>query len=205
MLKKSVVLLFMGMSSVALYGQWPPVHAYKTVSDIVTKEDGKVFKSLSISDYYRSQSGSELTVTAPTSANEVITAKTGELYDSDSRSVYGLDYSKRTAERLHTLPSAKQFSTHTSIEEKNVLGHETIAGIECVMLPMTMYGRQMGTVWLDAKDDLIVKMVSTIQFVGDKAKTYRVVELSNVDLNYKPDPLLFHIPSNFSQLPGTGQ
>lgn len=190
--KRSTILPLVFLFS-ALYAraQWRSVRATMTTTETITMRDGHVRTDTTTSEYYRSTSGSELTVTILRAPGDQMVRKLAELYDAEEPAQYSLDYSTKTAYLIVRMPIPKPLITDRGAEHPE-LQHGTYLGFYCVLVPVMLDGKRIGTYWVDDKDDLILKKDITLP------GSHTVTTLSDITLDGKYDPSLFRIPSGFT-------
>lgn len=162
----------------------------KTTTVVITANDGSVHTNKTTSEYFRSTSGSELTVTVAGTPDGMLMKKIATLYDADEPAQYSLNYGTKTAYLIARLPMAKPLRTNRG-ERHPELKHATYDGLVCVLLPITSNGKRIGTAWVDDRDDLEVK--SELRTPGAVTTT----ELSNITFDSKFNPGMLQIPSGF--------
>lgn len=186
----SVLSIFL-VPALSMHAQWRSVHAVETTTETITK-DGNVRTNRTTSEYFRSASGSELTITILKSPDGLTVNKTAKLYDAEGPTEYSLDYGAKTAYVIAHMPAPKPLETNRG-ERYPELQRGTYEGIDCILVPAMLEGKQrMGTVWVDDKDDLELK--TDITFPGGP---HRITELSDITFDYKADPGIFRIPADF--------
>lgn len=177
--------------------QWVTVTATETNSRTVTDSSGKVVQdTTSTGSYYRSNSGSEITVTQQSSPDGMIASKTAKLIDNHGLAIYTLDYTRKIAYRTGTLNRHRVFSAAIGANAKP-MGHQQVAGVDCVVLPILENGKTIGEACKSAKYDLLLKSDYTLDFPG--YKTHITKELSNVKVNANVPSTMFQVPANFKQ------
>jgi hypothetical protein len=184
--------------------QWTSVQAAKKISRVVTDPNGKVIvDTMNTSTFYRSRSGSELTVTVSYRADGGIAARTAILYDNEGMAIYSLDYVRKIAYQTARLPSPRVLYTWPDIE-KTSLGHATVASLDCTIIPVkeAVGGnmsqlKQIGRACVAPQYDLIVRKEQTITTSGGDT-THTTEELSDIRLGTELDPNLFRVPPEFS-------
>lgn len=181
--------------------QWVPVTATESTTRIVTDPGGKQIQDTSSTgSYYRSDSGSEITVTQQSNPDGSFASKTAKLIDNDGLAIFTLDYNKKIAYRTGTLNQHRAFTNHSG-SYPNALGHEQIAGLDCVILPILENGKMIGKAWKSPKNDLILKMDYTVDFSG--YKTHITKELRDVSVNASIPSDMFQVPANFKEADAT--
>ena len=190
-IKRLAILSLALTTALCAHAQWRSVHAAKTTVKTITKPDGQVSTTTTTSDYYRSTSGSELTLTTMSTPSGMFVKKYAELYDADSPAQYDIDYQTKTAYLIVRMQAPRPFMTDRTATYPG-LKHSAYQGLDCVLIPVMMNGKRIGTYWVDDKDDLIVKK--------DVALTYQhtVMTLSNITFGAKYNPSLFHVPAGFT-------
>lgn len=175
--------------------QWTPIAATQSSTRIVTDQSGKqIQNSTSEGAYYRSASGSEITVTQLSNPDGTLVSKTAKLMDNDGLGIYTLDYGKKIAYHTGTMNQRRVFSVHSGPYSK-ALGQEQMDGLDCVILPILENGKLIGKAWKSVKYDLTVKMDFTIDAPG--YKTHVITELHNVRVNAKVSSDLLQVPADF--------
>lgn len=169
--------------------QWRSVHAVETTTETVTK-DGTVRSITTRGEYFRSTSGSELTIEVVRKPDGTL-EKTADLYDAEAPAQYRLNYQAKTASLVARMSAPRPMMTDRSERHPN-LQHASWQGLDCVLVPAMLDGKtRMGAVWVDDQDDLIVR--KDIQFPGN----HMVMELSDITMDYQYDPSLFRVPADF--------
>lgn len=189
--KRLSFLLLLLLPALCAQAQWRTVHATQTTTETITKSDGSVLTNRTTSEYTRSASGSELTMTIMRTPDGLVTRRIAKLYDAEAPAQYSLDYAAKTAYLIVRMPAPKPIETNR-IAKYPGLQQGTYAGIDCVLVPAMLEGKRIGTVWVDDKDALELK--SEITFPG----SHTVTELSNITMDYKYDPTIFRIPTGFT-------
>lgn len=182
------LMLVPGISAKA---QWKAVHGNLTTTETITKADGIVRTTTTSGEYFRSSSGSELTVISTMSADGIVASKHAELYDADSPALYTLDYGKKVAYLVARMPARKPFETNRGARYPS-LQHGTIGGFDCLLVPIMLEGQRIGTVWIDDKDDLEIQREITLP------GSHKVTRLSDVTLGNQADAGMFRVPPNFT-------
>lgn len=185
----SILPVFL-LTAFCAQAQWRSVHAVKTTTVKTTSEDGTVHTSTTTSQYYRSTSGSELTVTVTSTPDGMLAKKIATLYDANEPAQYSLDYGTKTAYLIAHFPAAKPFRTNRR-ERHPELQQAAFDGVDCDLLPIMLDGKRIGTVWIDDKDDLELKR--EIELPGAVTTT----ELSDITFDPKNAPGTFSIPAGF--------
>jgi hypothetical protein len=185
------VLLSLVLPIVPAQAQWRSVHATKTKTETITRADGSTQTTVTTSEYFRSTSGAELTVTSMKTPDGLIVKKAATLYDSEAPAQYSLDYATKTAYLVVRLPAAKPFRGNRAGRHPE-LEHGTYQGIDSILLPVSIEGKRVGTIWIDDKDDLELKRDITFP------ASHEVTELSHISMDYPCDRTLFQIPAGFA-------
>lgn len=183
-----LVLLFPALYA---HAQWRGVHATMTTTETITGRNGQVRTDTTTSEYYRSTSGSELTITVMRTPDGQAVRKFAELYDAEEPAQYDLNYNTKTAYLMVRMRVPRPLITDRSAQHPE-LQHAKYQGFDCVLVPVMLSDRRIGTYWVDDKDDLIVKKDITLP------GSHTVTALSNIDLGWKNDPNLFRIPAGFA-------
>lgn len=186
------VLSMLVLTALCAQAQWRSVHAIKTTTVQKILANGSTSPlSTTASEYFRSVNGSELTVTLARTPDGTLTKKLGTLYDSDVPAQYSLDYAIKTAYLIVRMPSAIPFRPNRG-ERVPELQHATYDGLDCVLLPIMLSGKRVGTSWIEDKDDLELK--SVLKLPG----YITTISLSNVTFDPKLNPEMFQVPSGFA-------
>lgn len=189
--KRLTILLFALMPTLYAQAQWKSVHATETRTETITTPDGQVHTNTTTSDYYRSTNGSVLKVTTLTAPDGSTQGKTAELYDADTPAQYNLDYRTNTAYLIVRMQLPRPLVTNRSALYPN-LQHGKYLGFNCILVPVMLGGKRIGTYWIDDKDDLVLKKDITLP------GSHTVTTLSNVIMGQKYNPSMFQVPHSFA-------
>lgn len=189
--RRLIVLVSVLFTAYCAHAQWKSVHANLTKITSITPVGGLTQTNTTTSEYFRSTSGSELTVTVTRTPDGSFVRKFATLYDADEPAQYSVDYGTKTAYLMARMSTSKPFITGRS-ERHPELKHANYEGIDCVLVPVMSEGKRIGTYWVDDKDDLVVKKDITLP------GSHTVTELSDISIGSKVDPRMFRIPADFA-------
>ena len=189
--KRLTILLVVLMPALYAQAQWTSVHATETRMETITTPDGQVHTNATISEYFRSNDGSVLTVTTLRGPDGSLQGKTARLYDAEEPALYTLNYQTKTALLIVRMQAPRPLVTNRSTLYPN-LQHSKYLGINCVRVPVMLDGRRIGTYWVDDKDDLTLKKDITLP------GSHTVTTLSNITMGQKYNPSMFQVPRGFA-------
>ena len=149
-----MVICFVSIAPMTVFGQWTAVSAQKITTRRVISPTGTVLQDTTTTgNYYRSSSGSVATTTLQTSPDGEVQYKAGRLLDNVGLAVYTIDYQNKIAYRNTQLSHPREFQDDPATYSQDHQ-HSVIDGLKCVVLPIMENGKQVGSVWKSAKYDL---------------------------------------------------
>lgn len=172
------------------HAQWTTVHATETRTETITTPAGQTQTNVTTSEYFRSSNGSVLTVSTVRAPNGMFLQKVGQLYDAEAPAQYNLDYKTKTAELIVRMDQPRPFIANRS-QSNPGLQHAKYEGLDCVLVPVMLNGRRIGTYWIDDKDDLVVKKDVTLP------GSHVITKFSNITIGEKYSQSMFRVPSGF--------
>jgi hypothetical protein len=176
--------------AVSAQAQWTTVHATETRTEKIAAPGGQVQTNTMTYEYFRSNDGSVLMVTDVRAPNGMFLEKSGQLYNAETPAEYNLNYKTRTADLIVRMEQPRPFVTGRSESNPN-LQHAKYEGLDCVLVPVMLNGKRIGTYWVDDKDDLVVE--KDIELPG----SHTITKLSNITFGAKYPASMFRVPSGF--------
>lgn len=197
---RTIILFVLACACTPALAQWVPVTATETTTIDVTDSAGKLTSHRVAHDrYFRSQSGSILVQHLSGPAGDKLESATLLDYGNTGKA-YAIAYNDLAVmEKGRALAPAFP-RTRADIRpeyEKNILGRESLQGIECLILPVYSYDRQTrserlsGRVWVAPDFNFVVLKEDSTEVSPDGSLVHIVKEKKHVRIDVEPDRVLF--------------